>query len=257
MTHSATAVEIVTADDIKWTPLNPLRGDASPQAATLWGDRGGPVATGFLVRFRKGFSSPPHIHNVTYRGVVISGLVHNDDPDAAKMWMPAGSYWTQPAGEVHITAANADQNIAYIEIGSGPYLVRPPGESFDNGERPVNVDPSNLVWLDFGTNDDSALIPQRTYLWGRQTPDSLSGTMLKLPHGYKGKLRGQGSSLRAVAIAGELTHQLSNATKATTLLPGSFFASQDATAHHVSCVSEQGCLVYLRSEGLYNLQPTQ
>lgn len=54
-------------DELSWQALNPLRGDKSPQAATLWGDRNGLAPTGFLVRFVDGFSSPPHIHNVSYR----------------------------------------------------------------------------------------------------------------------------------------------------------------------------------------------
>lgn len=88
--------DVVVASDIEWEQLNPKRGDASPKAANIWGDRNGTTATGFLVRFVDGFSSPPHIHNVTYRAVVISGYVHNDDPEAKEMWMPAGSFWTQP-----------------------------------------------------------------------------------------------------------------------------------------------------------------
>lgn len=93
--NSDTASEVLLQSDVQWTPLNPARGDQSPQAGTLWGDRTNSGASGFLVQFVDGFSSPPHIHNVTYRGVVISGLIHNDDPKAEKMWMPEGSFWTQ------------------------------------------------------------------------------------------------------------------------------------------------------------------
>lgn len=141
------SVRVVPAAEIEWGHLNPLRGDKSPRAGTLWGDRGAPVPCGFLVKFVDGFSSPPHIHPVTYRGVVISGVVHNDDPEADERWLPPGSFWTQPAGEVHITSASGERNVAYIEIETGPYLVQPPPEAFDDGQRPVNVDPSNLVWL--------------------------------------------------------------------------------------------------------------
>lgn len=90
--RASTDLEVVHFTDINWTPLNPARGDNSPRAGTLWGDRGADVATGFLVQFKDGFSSPPHIHNVTYKGIVISGRIHNDDPSAAKMWMPPVSY---------------------------------------------------------------------------------------------------------------------------------------------------------------------
>ena len=128
-----------TFADVEWEKLNPARGDQSPAAATLWGDRNGTDATGFLVRFVDGFSSPPHIHNVSYRGIVIQGLVHNDDPTAAPMWMPTGSYWTQPLGGAHITSATGGTTVAYIEIEEGPYLVRPVDQATASGQHPVNV----------------------------------------------------------------------------------------------------------------------
>ena len=141
---------VIATDDIEWGLLNPLRGDASPKAADLWGDRTKDMATGMLVKFKQGFSSPPHIHNISYRGVVINGLMHNDDPAADKMWLSAGSFWTQPAGESHVTAADGQDNLIYLEIDSGPYLVLAAERAFDNGERPINVDERNLVWLNAG-----------------------------------------------------------------------------------------------------------
>lgn len=115
---------VMPAEDVNWGYLNPLRGDKSPGAADLWGDRTKNMPTGMLVRFNKGFSSPPHIHNISYRGIVIKGLMHNDDPTAESLWLPQGSYWTQPAGQNHITAANDEENLIYLEIDSGPYLVK-------------------------------------------------------------------------------------------------------------------------------------
>ena len=140
--------EVILASEVDWEQLNPARGDKSPKAATLWGDRRGPVPTGFLAKFVDGFSSPPHIHNITYRAVVISGAIHNDDPAAAKMWMSPGSFWTQPKGEIHITAAKGSNTIALVEIDKGPYLVLPKEQAFDSGERPINLDASNIVWVD-------------------------------------------------------------------------------------------------------------
>ena len=83
---------VKAANDLDWGYLNPLRGDKSPGATDLWGDRTQNMATGMLVKFNLGFSSPPHIHNITYRGLVIDGLVHDDDPTAEAMWLPAGSF---------------------------------------------------------------------------------------------------------------------------------------------------------------------
>jgi hypothetical protein len=69
--------------EVEWTYLNPARKDKAPMAGTLWGDRKGNGPTGFLLKPPEDFQSPPHIHNVSYRGIVIKGVIHNDDPDAA------------------------------------------------------------------------------------------------------------------------------------------------------------------------------
>ena len=142
------ATEIVERADIHFQPLNPAHGDASPQAGVLWGDIEKNVASGALMVFADGFSSPPHIHNITYRAIVISGADHNDDPGAEKSWMGPGSFRIQPAGESHITAAaSGNEGTAFLEIMEGPYLVKSPESAFDNGERPLNIDARNLVWI--------------------------------------------------------------------------------------------------------------
>lgn len=250
--------EVVAVDEIEWGHLNPARGDKSPAAADLWGDRTQQGATGFLVQFNKGFSSPEHIHNVTYRGVVISGFVHNDDAKAREMWLPAGSFWTQPAGDTHITAASGESNLAYIEIDSGPYLVRPSAEQFDNGERPINVDSSNLVWLDAseikwmksnalqsGANVDIA------FLWGKPEGGSVNGTMVKLPEGFKGKLTAHSGNFRAIVIKGSIRHLGSEKSQSKVLAKGSYFGSVGKHSHTVSAEGE--AVLYIRSDGRYEV----
>lgn len=237
--------DVVPYSDIKWGHLNPARGDKSPSAGQLWGNRTTSDASGFLVQFMDGFSSPPHIHNVTYRGVVIRGLVHNDDPKAENMWLPAGSFWTQPAGESHITAARGEQNIAYIEIDSGPYLVQPADQAFDNGERPINVDQSNLVWLDASdvTWIEQVDGVQLAFLWGHTKVDELGGHFVKLPNGFSGFIKSQNSELRAVVVQGQLSlHDL-------TLEAGSYFGSSQALEHRISV--EGGAVLYVRSRGKF------
>ena len=140
--------ELVKRSDVEFIPLSPARGELSPKTGRLWGDIRADVPSGVLVTFADGFQSPPHIHNITYRAVVISVVVHNDDPGAEKMWMEAGSFWTQPLGENHITAANGENSMIFLEILSGPYLVKPGDEAFDEGERPINVEARNIMWLE-------------------------------------------------------------------------------------------------------------
>ncbi len=255
---------VVLASDVKWGALNPARRDKGPKAATLWGDRSGAGPSGFLVKFVDGFSSPPHIHNVSYRGVVISGLIHNDDPEAADMWLPAGSFWTQPKGEAHITAAKGSHNLAYIEIEQGPYLVLPKEEAFDSGERPVNIDESNMVWLDASniTWINQPGIPvaankvKLAFLWGKPQGDQLNGTLVKLPAGLTANINSQGSTFHAVVIQGQAQYRVSE-TEMKTLEPGSHFSSQGESVHQVSTASAEESIIYVRSAGKFDIIPTQ
>lgn len=261
ITAAPPAAETVLPDDVQWGPLNAARGDASPRAGNLWGDRTTPGASGFLVKFDEGFASPPHIHNVTYRGLVIEGLVHNDDPAAANMWLPAGSYWTQPAGESHITSAQGKANLAYIEIQDGPYLVQPSDESFDDGERPINVHESNIVWLNASdinwlkTSESEAAgkAPQMAFLWGNPKQGEPSGALLKLPPGFSGELHGSAAPLRAVVIKGEIGHRLTEDSEEKALPHGSYFGSAAAKVHAITNMSDKDSIIYIRSEGPFTV----
>ena len=241
------AFEVLAAEDVQWQKLNPARGDKSPQAGTLWGDRKGEVPTGFLAKFIDGFSSPPHIHNATYRAVVIDGLIHNDDPDAAKMWMPPGSFWTQPKGETHITASQG-VSVALVEIDLGPYLVKPPEEAFDSGERPINMVPDNIVWVEPPGFPVAADGPKTAYLWGSVADGEDNGTFLKLPAGFTGTIQTNAPTFRAVVIHGQLQHE---GAEGTTLLPGSYFGSKGDFSHRLS--SKAGVTLYIRTVGRYAL----
>ena len=223
-------IKIISVKDVNWEKLNPARGDKSPQAGTLWGDRkGDKVPTGFLAKFVDGFSSPPHIHNVSYRAIVISGLIHNDDPKAANMWMPSGSYWTQPAGESHITSAKGITNMALVEIDSAPYLVRPIQEEFDNGERPYNIHSNNIIWRDFGEN-------QIVDLW-KNKAGIVTGSLLK----FNKELNLRTKKSKFVIIQGKVK------IREEILLPGSLIEASTEVTLDGKCLSEESCLVYQKN----------
>ncbi len=240
--------KVLLSSEVNWEKLNPARGDQSPQAGTIWGDRKGNVATGFLAKFVDGFSSPPHIHNVTYRAVVIKGLVHNDDPNAENMWMKSGSFWTQPVGESHITSAKGEENIALVEIDKGPYLVKPINEAFDSGERPINIDVSNIVWLN---NEQTTWVDSNSkgaisFLLDNKELKSL---FVKLPKGYKGEIETEGSTLHSVVIKGELNYLIPQNKELKTLDVGSYFGSTDKAIHSITNVSEKEIILYIRTNG--------
>ncbi|MCT4630574.1 DUF4437 domain-containing protein [Winogradskyella sp.] len=243
--------KVVLSSEIIWEKLNPARGDKSPQAGTVWGDRKGTVPTGFLAKFVDGFSSPPHIHNVTYRAVVLKGNIHNDDPNAENMWMKPGSFWTQPEGESHITSAKGKENIAYVEIDHGPYLVKPIDQAFDNGERPINIDVSNIVWLDNSKTNwiDYKSNAELSFLWESNTIDNLKGLFIKLPKGYKGQLESDGDIFHSVVIMGELDYTLPNSEEVKTLDLGSYFNSTNKAIHDITNNSKTETILYIRTNG--------
>jgi len=263
LSQTAETVFVVPNETVDYQPLNPARGDASPQAGVLWGDIREDVPTGAIIQFRPGFSSPPHIHNITYRAVVISGAVHNDDPDAEVMWMGPGSFWTQPAGATHITAAQADAGLsrAFLEIQEGPYLVQPKDRAFANGEFPVNVEAGNIVWLDAsdvswvdvpGASSGESE-PKMAFLWGEPEDGKKNGTFLKLPPGFEGSIAARDAWLRAVVIKGTARHQINGTTPTVSLDPGSYFGSNAATEHDVSCTGNEDCILYMSVNGKFEV----
>ncbi|UJH67859.1 DUF4437 domain-containing protein [Allomuricauda sp. SCSIO 65647] len=235
------------SSEIIWEKLNPARGNQSPLAGTIWGNRNGTTATGFLAKFVDGFSSPPHIHNVTYRAVVIKGAIHNDDPNAEKMWMKPGSFWTQPQGESHITAAKGEENMALVEIDNGPYLVKPIEESFDNGERPVNVDAANVVWLSSEQTNwiDTKSNAEISFLWENK---GSKGIFVKLPKGFKGAINTDGTVVHGVVIRGELKYTLPQNQEKKTLDPGGSFSSTSKAIHDLTNPGRE-VLLYIRTNG--------
>ncbi len=247
------APAIVLASEVDYQPLNPARGDASPMAGTLWGDRGGVQATGFLLKPTDGFESPPHIHNISYRGVVIRGVIHNDDPKADELWMPAGSFWTQPRGHVHITAARGADTLAYVEIDSGPYLVRGPGEAFASEERPINVDVSNIVWADatsVGWDADAEHQAEVAFLWGTPQGDERRGLLVRIAAGATATL--SGSDSRVVVVQGNLSTQRDELP--VILEPGSFLGTNGG-AVELTCAGDEACITYVHANGQISFRP--
>ncbi|GGW93276.1 DUF4437 domain-containing protein [Alteromonas halophila] len=244
--EGASQSQVIQAENVNWGYLNPLRGDKSPAAADLWGDRTKDKATGMLVRFNDGFSSPPHIHNISYRGIVIQGEMHNDDPHASPMWLPAGSFWTQPAGASHITAANAPANMIYLEIDSGPYMVKPVEAEFDNGQHPINVHASNLVWLDAKASEliEGAGI-SIAHLW--QKKDRTQGEMIRLAADTSVALNTDTDTLKLVVIAGRPEYRSAQEQDGIMLDPGSFVSSQGKVEH--TFTTDSKTILYVRSQG--------
>ena len=219
----------------RWGALTPARGDAGPD----------------------GFPSPPHLHNATDCGIVTEGLIHNDGPDAEGAWMPAGSCWPQPTGEVHITSASGDGAAACLEIQHGPYLVMPPDEASDDAERAIPAHAANMIRQDASTTRRirraDRVSPDRgprvASLWGDPQDDRPNGALVALPSGCTGTLTSIDAPFRAVVIENHaVLHTPSGGDRAVLGL-GSFVGSNDHGASCITWSTPRACVPDGRSNG--------
>lgn len=242
--------KIGLSKDINFIYLNPARGDKAPMAGAIYGNIREDVPTGYIGKFKNGFSSPPHIHNITYRAIVMNGEMHNADEKAPKMWMPTGSIWTQPKGQPHITAAQGENAMAYIQIESGPYLVKPVSEAFESEEKPINIDASNMVYL--GSNE-SKLISENSnakiaYIWKLKNGEI--GYLAKLPAEFKGKIHSFGDFF-SVVISGDVNYTMPNAETTTILDQGSHFESSEEAIHNIATTNN--AIIYIKTKSPFKI----
>jgi len=144
--------------------------------------------------------------------------------------------------------------MAFLDIQEGPYLVKPTSEAFDNGERPVNVDKTNLVWLnacdiDWVTEKSNV---ETTFLWGSHEKNQLRAILLKLPAGFKGKIKNLSPNFRAVVISGGLTHQFSKKEAVNQLDAPSYFGAEENATSIISAKKET--VLYIRSNGDFKVK---
>lgn len=245
-------VEFLQVSYVMWEQLNPARGKSSPLAGTLWGERTGLGPAGFLLKPIDGFKSPPHIHNVAYRGIVISGGIHNDDPNADDMYMPQRSFWTQPAGGIHITAAKGVESLAYIEIEDN-FTVLPVAKAFVSRENPVNIHASNIVWVDPRGNESNDKRVKIAYLWQNHETPALNGQLVKLPKGFGGYLKGTEETMRVVVIEGNLAYRTKDNQGLISLEAGSYLGLSGNANPYLECSITDECVVYVRAQGVFRI----
>lgn len=154
--------------------------------------------------------------------------------------------------------------MAFLEIQEGPYLVKPSEEAFDRGERPINVDASNIVWLTAATTNwiearkditNPSKGPELTFLWGQPHNDQDVGSLIRLPAGFSGSIQSKSSEFRAVIIDGKTKVQLAGETDTRTLTPGSYFGSTGEATHQISSTDGDGCVIYVRNKGMFKVTP--
>ena len=91
------------------------------------------------------------------------------------------------------------------------------------------------------------------HLWGEIAGKEKNGSFVKMPAGYSGKLSTAAPLMRVVTIGGVTQVQVSGGSDTQKLDPGSYFGSMGEASHQVSCVSGDECILYLHTEGKYQL----
>ena len=95
--------------------------------------------------------------------------------------------------------------------------------------------------------------PKLLTFGGDTQQGKLTGTFIKLPAGFSGKIVSHGSTFRAVVIKGFPRYKMSQ-TDVKTLEPGSYFSSDSESAvHQVSSKAEEESIIYVRTDGMYDV----
>ncbi len=126
--------------------------------------------------------------------------------------------------------------------------MKPINKAFDNGERPINIDISNVVWLDNEKTNwvSSNSNAQISFLLKNEDFRSL---FVKLPKGYSGTIKTEGTVLHSVIIQGELNYLVSQENETKVLDPGSYFGSTSKATHTISNTKNDVVLIYIRTNG--------
>ena len=131
----------------------------------------------------------------------------------------------------------------------------PSDEQFDNGERPLNLHNSNIVWLEEShAHHIDADDVEIAFLWGSVSESEPGGSLVKLPAGFKGEMLTEASEFRAIVIEGEIRYKSSDVEEEQTLRAGSYFVSSRDFTHEVSVQSDSGATLYIRSNDRFQIK---
>jgi quercetin dioxygenase-like cupin family protein len=113
------AQKTVTPEEMQWQTF-PTTGNV---VASIVGDSRKPGVYVFRVKLPSNLKIQPHSHRDERVGMVISGTLlvgYGEQFDESKMKvLPAGSIWTEPAGQPHFVWAKDGEVIIQL-VGNGP-----------------------------------------------------------------------------------------------------------------------------------------
>ncbi len=107
---------MVTPDQVDYQPLNPARGDASPQAGTLWGDLDDGGLSASFVKLPAGHTSDLSVESDRLRAVIVDGaLIHSVAGLETQSELGAGGFFESDAGVPHALACHPESDcLVYV-----------------------------------------------------------------------------------------------------------------------------------------------
>ncbi|NNF16148.1 MAG: DUF4437 domain-containing protein, partial [Gammaproteobacteria bacterium] len=111
---------------------------------------------------------------------------------------------------------------------------------------------SNVVWLPLMQQPGQPGGAEISYLWGTFGDHDWNGSFVKLPSGFEGVLKSQGGTFHSVVIRGGVNYWLDGARN--NLTPGSYISAQGQTEHRISSDAEDESIIYIRTNGPYQLR---
>ncbi len=118
---------MLAAPGLDWSPPHPF---GRHSIANLWGDYNSGQA-GILLKLPGGFKSGVHAHTASYRAVVISGTwLHkvSDSGAGASVELTPGSYWTQPANQMHEDECVSPEGCVFFRFTEAKFRTYTPAD---------------------------------------------------------------------------------------------------------------------------------
>jgi len=237
---------ILPAQDLPW------RQDTAghpEQTARLWGDRGSGAA-GVLVKVPGGWRSGARAYTSVQHVVLISGrwthAIGGHGAAGNEVLLP-GSYWLEPAGEVH--EDRCEQGSECIVLVYAPDRVAaiapvPGGQPAANTRQvgvPVVLPASELKWV-----SQSPDVPLRlAALWSRRDEGHF-GELVRMPSGFDSGRHAHTGNYYGVLVSGTWVHVEENGAGADQELgPGSYVMQPGRGMHTDRCKQGTDCILFI------------
>ncbi len=118
-------------------------------------------------------------------------------------------------------------------------------------KHPVTMTPDQMKWI---PNPSAADVMTAT-VWGDPAKGP-HGAFHKFPAGFATPLHTHSANLRIVVVSGTMA-MVGADGKELQFPAGSFYTQPNTYPHITKCVGESGCLVYVETDGKWDLKPAK